>query len=96
MALSNQRSMEENAALLTGMKSAFQLSSDQIAHIGDVLSMTMNKTAADFDGLSDALTYAAPVAKMPGSVSSKPLRWSVRCTMRKLPARWQERVAVQS
>ena len=65
MALSNQRSMEENAALLTGMKSAFQLSNDQIAHIGDVLSMTMNKTAA-FDGLSDALTYAAPVAKNAG------------------------------
>ncbi|MFZ5214188.1 phage tail tape measure protein [Enterobacter hormaechei] len=65
MALSNQRSMEENAALLTGMKSAFQLSNDQIAHIGDVLSMTMNKTA-DFDGLSDALTYAAPVAKNAG------------------------------
>lgn len=66
MALSNQRSMEENASLLTGMKSAFQLSNDQIAHIGDVLSMTMNKTAADFDGLSDALTYAAPVAKNAG------------------------------
>ncbi|EDB6335047.1 phage tail tape measure protein, partial [Salmonella enterica subsp. enterica serovar Litchfield] len=33
---------------------------------GDVLSMTMNKTAADFDGLSDALTYAAPVAKNAG------------------------------
>ena len=66
MALSNQRSMEKNAALLTGMKSAFQLSNDQIAHIGDVLSMTMNKTAADFDGLSDALTYAAPVAKNAG------------------------------
>lgn len=66
MALSNQHSMEENAALLTGMKSAFQLSNDQISHIGDVLSMTMNKTAADFDGLSDALTYAAPVAKNAG------------------------------
>ncbi|VAL58948.1 phage tail tape measure protein [Enterobacter hormaechei] len=66
MALSNQRSMEENAALLTGMKSAFQLSNDQSAHIGDVLSMTMNKTAADFDGLSDALTYAAPVARNAG------------------------------
>lgn len=66
MALSNRRSMEENAALLTGMKSAFQLSNDKIAHIGDVLSMTMNKTAADFDGLSDALTYAAPVAKNAG------------------------------
>ncbi|QXA49520.1 phage tail tape measure protein [Enterobacter cancerogenus] len=66
MALSNRRSMEENAALLTGMKSAFQMSNDQFAHIGDVLSMTMNKTAADFDGLSDALTYAAPVAKNAG------------------------------
>lgn len=66
MALSNRRSMEENAALLTGMKSAFQMSNNQIAHIGDVLSMTMNKTAADFDGLSDALTYAAPVAKNAG------------------------------
>lgn len=66
MALSNRRSMEENAALLTGMKSAFGLSNDKIAHIGDVLSMTMNKTAADFDGMSDALTYAAPVAKNAG------------------------------
>ncbi|WP_432462540.1 phage tail tape measure protein [Citrobacter freundii] len=66
MALSNRRSMEENAALLTGMKSAFQLSNDKVAHIGDVLSMTMNKTAADFDGMSDALTYAAPVAKNAG------------------------------
>ncbi|EEW0794848.1 phage tail tape measure protein, partial [Escherichia coli] len=53
-------------ALLMGMKSAFQLSNDKVAHIGDVLSMTMNKTAADFDGMSDALTYAAPVAKNAG------------------------------
>ena len=66
MALSNKRTMEENAALLTGMKSAFQLSNDKVAHIGDDLSMTMNKTAADFDGMSDALTYAAPVAKNAG------------------------------
>ncbi|EFD0690955.1 phage tail tape measure protein [Escherichia coli] len=66
MALSNRRTMEENAALLTGMKSAFQLSNDKVAHIGDVLSMTMNKTAADFDGMSDALTYTAPVAKNAG------------------------------
>ncbi|EJF8104310.1 phage tail tape measure protein, partial [Escherichia coli] len=49
MALANRRTMEENAALLMGMKSAFQLSNDKVAHIGDVLSMTMNKTAADFD-----------------------------------------------
>ncbi len=66
MALANRRTMEENAALLMGMKSAFQLSNDKVAHIGDVLSMTMNKTAANFDGMSDALTYAAPVAKNAG------------------------------
>lgn len=66
MALANRRTMEENAALLMGMKSAFQLSNDKVAHIGDVLSMTMNKTAADFDLMSDALTYAAPVAKNAG------------------------------
>ncbi|MEF9307795.1 phage tail tape measure protein [Escherichia coli] len=66
MALANRRTMEENAALLMGMKSAFQLSNDKVAHIGDVLSMTMNKTAVDFDGMSDALTYAAPVAKNAG------------------------------
>ena len=66
MALANRRTMEENAALLMGMKSALQLSNDKVAHIGDVLSMTMNKTAADFDGMSDALTYAAPVAKNAG------------------------------
>lgn len=66
MALANRRTMEENAGLLMGMKSAFQLTNEQVSHIGDVLSMTMNKTAADFDGLSDALTYAAPVAKNAG------------------------------
>ncbi|WP_058910988.1 phage tail tape measure protein [Entomohabitans teleogrylli] len=66
MALANRQTMEENAALLMGMKSAFQLSNDTVGHIGDVLSMTMNKTAADFSGLSDALTYAAPVAKNAG------------------------------
>ncbi|MBZ6990266.1 phage tail tape measure protein [Klebsiella grimontii] len=66
MALANRRTMEENAGLLMGMKSAFQLTNDQVSHIGDVLSMTMSKTAADFDGLSDALTYTAPVAKNAG------------------------------
>lgn len=66
MALANRRTMEENAGLLMGMRSAFQLSNDKVVHIGDVLSMTMNKTAADFDGLSDALTYAAPVARNAG------------------------------
>lgn len=63
MSLANRRTMEENAALLTGMKSAFQLTNDQVTHIGDVLSMTMNKTATDFDGLNDSMTYVAPIAK---------------------------------
>ncbi|ENK6703815.1 phage tail tape measure protein [Yersinia enterocolitica] len=66
MALANRRTMEENAGLLMGMKSAFQLANNKVAHIGDVISMAMNKTAANFDGLSDALTYASPVAKNAG------------------------------
>jgi hypothetical protein len=37
--------------------------------------MTMNKTAADFDGLSDALTYLRRWRKMPVSVLRKPLQW---------------------
>lgn len=48
MALANRRTMEENAQLLLGTKNAFQLSNDRVAHIGDVLSATMNKSAADF------------------------------------------------
>ncbi len=66
MSLANRRSMEENAALLMGVKSAFGLANDKVAHIGDVISATMNKSAADFEGLSDTLTYAAPVAKNAG------------------------------
>ncbi|MEG0231089.1 MAG: phage tail tape measure protein [Hafnia sp.] len=66
MSLANRRSMEENAALLMGVKSAFGLANDKVAHIGDVISSTMNKSAADFEGLSDTLTYAAPVAKNAG------------------------------
>ncbi|HED2411816.1 TPA: phage tail tape measure protein [Raoultella planticola] len=66
MALANRRTMEENAQLLLGTKNAFQLSNDRVAHIGDVLSATMNKSAADFQGLSEALTYLAPVAKAAG------------------------------
>lgn len=66
MSLANRKTMEENAALLMGMKSAFQLANDNVAHIGDVLSMTMNKTHTKFEGLSNALTYVAPVAKNAG------------------------------
>ncbi|MBS1206501.1 MAG: phage tail tape measure protein [Proteobacteria bacterium] len=66
MALANRQTMEENAKLLLGTKNAFQLSNDKVAHIGDVLSATMNKSAADFQGLSDAMTYLAPVARAAG------------------------------
>lgn len=66
MALANQRSMEENAQLLLGTKASFQLSNDDVSHVGDVLSATMNKSAADFQGLSDALTYLGPVARTAG------------------------------
>ncbi|EPW4201865.1 phage tail tape measure protein [Enterobacter hormaechei] len=66
MALANRRSMEENAQLLLGTKAAFQLQNSDVSHIGDVLSATMNKSAADFQGLSDALTYLGPVAKTAG------------------------------
>ena len=37
----------KNAGVIDRMRSAFQLSNNKVAHIGDVLSMTMNKTAAD-------------------------------------------------
>lgn len=66
MALANRKTMEENATLLMGVKSAFGLTNDKVAHIGDVISQTMNKSAANFEGLSDTLTYAAPVAKNAG------------------------------
>jgi TP901 family phage tail tape measure protein len=66
LSLANQKTMEENAQLLLGTKAAFQLSNDAAAHIGDVLSTTMNKTTADFQGLSDSLSYLAPVAKNAG------------------------------
>ncbi|YCI30108.1 phage tail tape measure protein [Erwinia sp. PK3-005] len=66
MALANNRTMEESAQLLMSTKNAFGLANSQVAHLGDVISATLNKTAADFDGLSDALTYIAPVAKNAG------------------------------
>lgn len=66
MSLANTRSMEENATLLMSTKSAFGLANQQVAHLGDVISATLNKTASNFDGLRDALTYVAPVAKNAG------------------------------
>ncbi|MGV8924824.1 MAG: phage tail tape measure protein [Ewingella sp.] len=66
LSLANKRTMEENATLLMGVKSAFGMTNDTVGHIGDVLSTAMNKSAATFDGLSDTMTYAAPVAKNAG------------------------------
>ncbi|HIE8685785.1 TPA: phage tail tape measure protein [Klebsiella pneumoniae] len=66
MALANNRTMEESAQLLMSTKNAFGLANSEVAHLGDVISATLNKTAANFDGLSDALTYIAPVAKNAG------------------------------
>ena len=66
LSLANQRTMEENATLLMGVKSAMGMANDKVAHIGDVLSTAMNKSAATFDGLSDTMTYLAPVAKSAG------------------------------
>lgn len=66
MSLANNRSMEESASLLMSTKNAFGLANSEVAHLGDVISSTLNKTAANFDGLSDALTYIAPVAKNAG------------------------------
>jgi TP901 family phage tail tape measure protein len=66
LSLANKRTMEENATLLMGVKSAFGMTNDTVSHIGDVLSSAMNKSAATFEGLSDTMTYAAPVAKQAG------------------------------
>ena len=66
MSLANKESMEDNAKLLIGTKSAFGLGDDKATHIADVISMTMNKSQATFAGLSDSLTYVAPVAKNAG------------------------------
>ncbi|EGP6459539.1 phage tail tape measure protein [Salmonella enterica] len=66
MSLANKETMEDNAKLLIGTKSAFGLADDKATHIADVISMTMNKSQATFAGLSDSLTYVGPVAKDAG------------------------------
>ena len=45
MSLANKKTMEENATLLIGTKSAFGLADDKASHIADVISMAMNKTS---------------------------------------------------
>ena len=66
MSLANKETMEDNAKLLIGTKSAFGLADDKATHIADVISMAMNKTQSTFAGLSDSLTYVGPVAKNAG------------------------------
>ncbi|HFI7240908.1 TPA: phage tail tape measure protein [Escherichia coli] len=66
MSLANKKTMEENAALLIGTKSAFGLADDKASHIADIISMAINKTQASFEGLNDSLTYVGPVAKDAG------------------------------
>ncbi|HBY0407788.1 TPA: phage tail tape measure protein [Klebsiella pneumoniae subsp. pneumoniae] len=66
MSLANKKTMEENATLLIGTKSAFGLADDKASHIADVISMAINKSQATFEGLSNSLTYVGPVAKDAG------------------------------
>ncbi len=40
--------------------------------------------------MSDALTYAAPVAKNAGVSIEKPPQWSGRCMMQKSQAQWRD------
>lgn len=63
MSLANNRTMEESAELLMSTKNAFGLANSEVAHLGDVISATLNKTATKFDDLSDAMPYVASVAK---------------------------------
>ncbi|MFC0140595.1 phage tail tape measure protein [Erwinia mallotivora] len=63
MSLANNRTMEESAELLMSTKNAFGLANSQVAHLGDVISATLNKTATKFEDLSDAMPYVASVAK---------------------------------
>ncbi len=66
LSLANKKTMEENAKLLIGTKSAFGLSDDKATHIADVISMAMNKSQATFEGFSDSMAYIGPVAKTAG------------------------------
>lgn len=63
MSLANNRTMEESADLLMSTKNAFGLANSEAAHLGDVISATLNRTATKFDDLSDAMPYVASVAK---------------------------------
>jgi TP901 family phage tail tape measure protein len=66
MSLANKKTLEESAALIIGTKSAFALTDDKASHIADVISMTMEKTQATFEGISDSLALVAPAAQKAG------------------------------
>lgn len=63
MSLANNRTMEDSAELLMSTKNAFGLANSEVAHLGDVISATLNKSATKFEDLSDAMPYVASVAK---------------------------------
>lgn len=66
MAQSNQHSVEDNAALLMGMESAFGLGNDQIAHISDVITAALSRNTIGFDNLNKTLNYTASAASSAG------------------------------
>lgn len=63
MSLANNQTMEDSAELLMSTKNAFGLANSEVAHLGDVISATLNGTATKFQDLSDAMPYVASVAK---------------------------------
>lgn len=66
MALGNNHTVEENVQLLMRTKDAFGLASNQVAHLGDVISATLTTGSTSFEDLNDALTSIAPVAQNAG------------------------------
>lgn len=66
MAQLNQHSVEDNAALLIGIESAFGLGNDQIAHISDVITAALSRNTIGFDNLNKILNYTASAASSAG------------------------------
>lgn len=66
MAQVNHQSAEDNAGLLMDTKEAFGLNSGDIAHLGDVLNATLDRTGMKFEALSSAMNSVAPEAKRAG------------------------------
>lgn len=56
----------ESAQLITTTLTQYGLAADQAARVSDVLAQAANTTTADVQGLGNALSYAAPLAKILG------------------------------